>query len=471
MIELRPFQEKGIVKVRDSLSRNKRVVLCSPTGSGKTYMSCELIRLAKEKHNTSCFLVHRQELLKQSYESLIKFDILPEVISSKSKNIQPSNVYLGMVETFYRRVPKIEFLSKIDLFILDECHSSVYYKIIKQFPKSFVVGLSASPQSSSQTEPLNKYYEDIIELSTVEDLIKDKYLCPAKTYSINIDEEKKKLKKKGKDFSEESQLEFFHTPKLYEGDIENYSKICPDKKFIAYCVNVEHSKETAKKFTKEGYPCKHIDGNTPEAERNLILSQLKSGEIKGVSNFGIVTSGYDEDSIECIIQNFATSELSKHIQTAGRGARIKPGKNHFIILDMGGNFARHGLWNSNRDWTDIFNNPSGVREKERQKEEDKHNLMCEGCGYILTIKEEECPYCHKSATESLKEKAKKVGPTKLKEIRQELKSRIPTRLRKQTRSMSKSELFEYADLMGYKKSWAFTMLSLRAKSFSEKFRK
>jgi superfamily II DNA or RNA helicase len=469
MINLRPFQQRGVQGLRSLFPTKKKLVLCSPTGSGKTFTACEIVRLAREKKNTCCILVHREELLKQFNESLGKFGMFPELIYSGSK-FEYSNLYLGMAETFYRRLdkPECKFLEDIDLLIFDEAHSSIYYKIIERFNGKFMIGLTATPQASAAARPMNEYYDDIVELAKTTDLIKDGFLVDARTFSIPLQEEKKLLKKKGADFSEESQLEFFHTPKVFEGDLDNYRSICEGKKFIIYAVNVSHSIECANKFTKAGYPCKHLDGNTPKGERDLILSQLKKGEILGISNFGIVTAGFDEDSIECIIQNFATSELSKHIQTAGRGARPRDGKHEFFIIDMGANYSRHGRWNSDRDWIDIFRNPNSKEERDRQKTEDKSNLMCETCGFILSIKDEICPHCNTNIQSMLKEKLKDLTGVKAKEIREELKSRVPPRLRKSFSSMSPSELMEYADLIGYKKSWAFKQLELRQKTFVRK---
>lgn len=468
-MNLRYFQEQGVKKSRDLLLEVQRGIMCSPTGSGKTFTACEIVRMSLAVGNSVAILVHRVELLKQFYNSLTKFGIYPEIVSATSKNVGRASVYLCMVETFNRRMSKHSFLSEIDLIIADEAHSTVYYKIIEAFPDAYFLGLTATPQASQGTRPLKEYYGGITELAQVEQLIDEGYLVNSKTFSIQADASC--LKKKGRDFSEESQLEFFNSPKLYEGDLENYSRFCEGKKFIAYCVNVAHSKDTARKFTEAGYPCKHIDGNTPKDERDLILSQLKSGEILGLSNFGIVTAGFDEDSIECIIQNFATAELSKHIQTAGRGARPRDNKRYFWILDMGSNYARHGLWNSNRDWIDIFNNPSGSSERERQRQEQKHNLMCETCGYILDIKDEKCPYCFTDVIKMLAEKSQKLSGVELKEIREELKSRLPIRLRRNPRNMDYEELKEYGELMGYDSKWAGLQMGLRRKFAAKKFRR
>ena len=465
-MQLRPFQENGVGLIRKRfLEGDKRVILCSPTGSGKTITACSMVQLALGRQKNIAVLVNREELLKQFDSALGRFGLIPELIHAGKSKIEQSSLYLGMAETFYRRVSKFPFLEDIEFFLFDEAHGSIYYKIIEYFPKAHCIGLTATPQSSSAAAPLNRYYNSIVELAKTTELIRQGFLVNARTFSVDTTEEQKKLKKKGSDFSEESQLDFFHSPKVFDGDVDNYASICPGKKFIVYAVNVQHSIECAEKFTKAGFPCKHIDGNTPKGERDLILSQLRNGDILGISNFGIVTAGFDEDSIECIIQNFATTELSKHIQTAGRGARPRNGKDCFFIIDMGANYSRHGLWNTDRDWLAIFSKSSNREEKDRQTEERKCNLMCESCGFILSVKDEKCPHCDASVIEMLQSKLKDSKGVRAKEIREELKSRVPIELRKSFSSMSKDELFTYAGIVGYKKSWVFKQLEIKAKRF------
>ena len=39
----------------------------------------------------------------------------------------------------------------------------------------------------------------------------------------------------------------------------------------------------------------------------------------------------------------------------GRGSRTAPGKQVFTVLDYGGNYERHGLWDSEIDWQKKWN--------------------------------------------------------------------------------------------------------------------
>jgi len=63
MIELRKYQNESVHQLRASfVSKNKRVVLCLPTGSGKTVVFSEMVRLAAIKGTRTLVLTDRTEL-------------------------------------------------------------------------------------------------------------------------------------------------------------------------------------------------------------------------------------------------------------------------------------------------------------------------------------------------------------------------------------------------------------------------
>ncbi|MFK5283892.1 helicase-related protein, partial [Lacticaseibacillus paracasei] len=76
-------------------------------------------------------------------------------------------------------------------------------------------------------------------------------------------------------------------------------------------------------------------------DRKKILSRFKNGEFLVLNNCGILTTGYDEPTIEVIIVNRATMSLPLWLQMCGRGSRIFPNKKNFMVLDFGKNHDRH----------------------------------------------------------------------------------------------------------------------------------
>ena len=76
-----------------------------------------------------------------------------------------------------------------------------------------------------------------------------------------------------------------------------------------------------------------------------------------LSSVSILTTGFDEPTIETIVINRATRSLTLYFQMIGRGSRVLETKKAFDVVDLGNNAARFGLWDSEIDWQKIFRNP------------------------------------------------------------------------------------------------------------------
>ena len=76
-----------------------------------------------------------------------------------------------------------------------------------------------------------------------------------------------------------------------------------------------------------------------------------------MSSVSILTTGFDEPSVDTIILKRATKSLALYYQMIGRGSRVFGKKTKFTIIDLGNNVARFGSWNAPVDWHEIFRVP------------------------------------------------------------------------------------------------------------------
>jgi superfamily II DNA or RNA helicase len=85
MIQLRDYQEEIVNGIRKSFAnKNKRVILCAPTGSGKTVMFTYMVKSAIDKGGRVLIFTHRTELLKQSSNTFANFGLIPKLIKANS---------------------------------------------------------------------------------------------------------------------------------------------------------------------------------------------------------------------------------------------------------------------------------------------------------------------------------------------------------------------------------------------------
>lgn len=468
MIELRDSQELAIDLIRKSYAqRNKRTILNGATGFGKTVTAAALAKLTLDRGNNIIFLVHRVEILQQFFKTFGWFGITPSLIVPGRKIMPGQQIYLGMVETYRARLKKNPNLTKAlnpQLVVCDEVHWGSYESVVNGL-MCRVLGLSATPKSASGKD-LKDYFDDCVCPVSVSDLIRQGELCMGSTYSIDYNFSK--LKISGKDFARKQLEAEFSKPTLFNGALEEYQRHCDGAKAICYSVSVEASIAQSNLFKDAGYKCWHVDATSEY--RDEIFKEFGKSKHGILFNVGIATTGYDEPSVECIIENFATAQVTKHHQVIGRGGRTSPetGKKGFTIIDMGRNYMRHGLYGEGYlggkdvDWIGIFNNPR--LGKTKKEESITKNIECKLCGALITIRSRQCPYCGiKITDEDIKEHIMEKGDTK--EIKAYRLQSLPVQLRgRKPGTMSYTEIHEYAKHMGYKKQWANMQLSFRRKN-------
>lgn len=383
MVRLRDYQENYINGLKKSYSKgHKKVILCAPTGAGKTIMFSFMTLKANEKQKKILILTDRKELFSQSDSVLTRFGLNPSLINPNSKMNLKSNLYVGMIQTIMRRLDKLkEWIKTIDLIIIDEAHKSIFDKLFDYIEeKTYVIGATATPFRDGKQKALKCFYSDIIQEIDTPELISKGNLSKPTSYGVKID--LKGIKTKGGDYDEKSMAEKFSELKLFHGVYENYIKITPNKKAIVFCPNIDSSKELVESFNYKGLNARHVDCYMNDREDILKWFEETPGAI--LSNYGILTTGFDCPTIEVVILYRATKSLPLFLQMVGRGSRVTETKKDFTILDFGNNIRKHDYWESPRTWS---------LDKKEKKDGEAPIKECPECFYLMPARIMECPNC------------------------------------------------------------------------------
>ena len=315
MIKLRPYQNDIIQSLRNSFKRNRRTILCAPTGAGKTIMFTYLISEHLKRGGNVLVLTHRSELLKQAGSSFEKFGLTPEYITSGSKPDLQARLHVGMVETIDRRKETYSsFLASKSLVVIDEAHLNIFTKLLPLInPLAYVIGATATPERKGKAAvSLDEFYTAIVQRIDTPELIKMGFLSSANSYGVPIDT--KGLKRTGADFDTAS---YYEDNKTYIGVVDNWVRLTENTKTLLFASNVNSSKVVCAQFNARGYEAKHIDGNTPKNEREAILDWYNETPKAIICNCGILNAGFDQPDIETIILYRATTSLPLFLQMCG----------------------------------------------------------------------------------------------------------------------------------------------------------
>jgi superfamily II DNA or RNA helicase len=386
---LRPYQEKFNNRLISLLKKFRKVVGQLATGGGKTVCFASISdRYIKKSNKRVLILVHRKELLAQTRKTAYEaFGLVCEPIVAGMKFIPEADIYVGMVETTWRRLLK---LKNIGLVIIDECHRLEFAKFHDHFTDQYIIGFSATPLTANKKKPLKAFFDEIVCGIDIPHLIADGHLCQNITWAPKDVVERKKLEviSRTGDFDERQMAQEFSRPKYIHNTLVAYEKWCEGEKTLIFNVNVDHSLAVTKEFEDAGYNVKHLDGETPAHERTRILHWFKTTEDAILCNVGIATTGFDEPTVRNIIVNRATMSMPLWIQMGGRGSRPSKGKSMFRIIDMGANAVTHGDWCAVRDWKDIFHNPPKPGQ-----ETAAPSKSCPQCEAIIPAGARVCKFC------------------------------------------------------------------------------
>ena len=364
-MQLRPYQEQAVDEIRAAFKDTKRVVLCLPTGAGKTVVFSEIVRRVLEKGNRVAIVTHRRELLSQAGK-LNRCDIL-------------------MVETLNNAIKRGKVdLSQYNLLVIDEAHIGNFSKVLEGF-EGFVIGATATPVSKP---PMAQRYGKLVDSVGIADLIAQGYLCTPKTYAMHPVDTSKLASRMG-EFTAQSLNDAFNRPKVFEGVVDQFCSKWADKKAIVFCVNIEATKATALQFVKKlGLDRVYAVHSQQTTElRAQIMADYIASKDGVLVNCGIATTGFDCPDIEVVVVNRATQSVALWLQMVGRGSRPAPNKKAFTILDFGENVHRLGFWQEPRDWSKAF---EGLEKKGTGVAPVKD---CPCCGAVLYASARFCEFC------------------------------------------------------------------------------
>lgn len=354
LVQLHQFQTRIVDQLLESYrSGNKRIVIQAPTGSGKSIIIKHLADNAK----TRCEIITHRKELKKMFENKV-------------------NVKVHMVETFKRRD-----LEYPDLMLIDECHLSVFDKVIDNAPKNIaIIGFSATPIRTGKQRPLSDFYTDMIKAPSTLELIEMGFLVPTINYSYeSIDWTK--AKRTAGDYDLSYQSEMFEKRRVYQGVASNYERLTPGTKAMAFTPNIESARMLAGHLPN----AKSVDSNMPKSEIDEIIDWFKASKDGILVNCSLLTTGFDCPDVETIILYRATTSRALYNQMIGRGTRISPNKSACTVLDFGENIKRFGFWEDDYDYQ--------LARKQSKSDPLPPIRICPKCDRMNKIQDKVCQHC------------------------------------------------------------------------------
>ncbi|MCB0399519.1 MAG: DEAD/DEAH box helicase family protein [Winogradskyella sp.] len=378
--ELYSYQKGAIDKIFDKFEtapEDYHLLYQLPTGGGKTVIFSEIVRQYLKHHNKKVLVMtHRVELCKQTSEMLTSFGVINKVVNSTANldDQEKYSCFVAMVETLNNRLNDNKLdISDIGLVIIDEAHYNSFTKLFKFFEKSFILGVTATPLSSNRGLPMKDNYQELIVGESIQSLIDNEFLAQVEVFQYNMGLTSLEIGSNG-DYTVKSSEDLYTSPAMLQKTVDAYKKHSLGKKTLIFNNGINTSISVYYAFREAGLPIMHLDNTATKKQRKQILDWFHTTPNAILTSVSILTTGFDEPTIDTIILNRATKSLTLYYQMIGRGSRILNNKDKFTVIDLGNNLYRFGPWGADLDWQLIFKSPNWYTDRIKSDEAIEANF-------------------------------------------------------------------------------------------------
>jgi DNA repair protein RadD len=376
--QLRDYQQRGVTRIFEAIRRGaKRILIVSPTGSGKTTVFCHLCSQLAARGKPSLINVHRRELASQACNRLREFGTDFGLIMGTEQTRPWARVQVASVQTLVNRRPPPAVL-----VVNDEAHLSTantWTKILEQYPNAIILGFTATPFRLGG-EPLKEIYDEIVIIATPAELREHGHLCDYVGFSYHAPD-LSKVKSTGGDYNERQSAAAMCQSLIVDNIVDEWLAHASHLSTVVFAVTVEHSLTLTERFKKAGVVAEHLDGKTPKHERDAILKRVEAGTTRVLCNVGVAVEGLDIPRLKCCVLARPTKSLARAIQMAGRVRRPWQGvtariHDHAFVFGPRG----FGLPDDDRDYS--------LRSKDAPPDPV---TVCDRC--LAQYRGDKCPAC------------------------------------------------------------------------------
>lgn len=346
-MSLRDYQGTCVSNIGKVFAESDSAMAVMPTGTGKTHVFSNVIAKWPQERGRVLVLAHRGELLRQAQakidlamklhgdESGVGFEMgnLTTVGEYSLFGSQQNKCVVASVQSMHLKRLKKFRPEDFGLVVVDECHHAVkknktYWTAIKYFLEGGckVLGVTATPDRNDE-EALGGIFKKVAFSYDIGDAIQDGWLVPVYQEMVHVsDLDLSQVKTNMGDLAPGQLNDILAEEKMCHKVVGPSLEIVGDRKTMIFGAGCKQSEKMADIINRhKPGSALYIDGGTPPDERIEELKRFARGDYQFLVSCHVFTEGYDEPTVECVVQARPTKSRMLYAQMAGRGTRVLPG--------------------------------------------------------------------------------------------------------------------------------------------------
>ena len=336
------MQKQALENLNNLRNYERKGLLISATGTGKTYLSAFDVRNANPKR--VLFIAHRKTILqkaKETYENILRDK---KIVIYGEEDIDEADVVFAMIQTLSKENHMTKFSPDyFDYIVVDEVHhggAKSYQSVLNYFIPKFLLGMTATPERGDNFDIYKLFDNNIAYEIRLHDALKEELLSPFHYFGISdieIDGELINEKSGIKKLTADARVNHIIEKSRFYG----YSG---DKIHgLIFVSRIDEALLLEEKFQERGVKAIALTGDDSDEKRERSIAQLENGEIEYIITVDIFNEGVDIPCVNQVILLRPTESSIVYIQQLGRGLRKYPDKEYVVILDFIGNYEKNFL--------------------------------------------------------------------------------------------------------------------------------
>ncbi|EIM31451.1 DNA/RNA helicase, superfamily II [Leptothrix ochracea L12] len=327
----------ALAETREQGFRRGLVVLA--TGLGKTWLAAfDTLQLGARR---VLFVAHREEILAQAAATFLRIRPTARIGAyTGRKRDAEVDILCASVQTLGRAEHLKGFAPHhFDYVVIDEFHhaaAATYRRLLGHFAPSFLLGLTATPERTDQSDILSLCDDNLVHTCQLFDGIRAGLLAPFHYYgildeSVNYDD----VPWRNGRFDPEQLVHKLATLARARHALKEWRERAQSRA-LAFCISRRHADFMAAQFRLAGVRAAAVYADSILG-RAQALEQLQDGTLQVLFSVDLFNEGVDLPGIDTVMMLRPTESKILFLQQLGRGLRRCEGKSHLVVLDFIGN--------------------------------------------------------------------------------------------------------------------------------------